>query len=130
MSWVPQQKVLAQPSVGVFMPHCGWNATTEGLSNGIPFLCWPYFADQSMDQSYICDVWRIGYSLERDGNGIIVRDEVKKKVDCLVGDKGVKSRAMELAEMAKKAVDNGGASWQNLNGFIRSFLSAKYYKRG
>ncbi|KAK9052476.1 hypothetical protein SSX86_029105 [Deinandra increscens subsp. villosa] len=46
VSWAPQQKVLAHPSVACFISHCGWNSTLEGLTNGLPFLCWPYFADQ------------------------------------------------------------------------------------
>ncbi|GAY69472.1 hypothetical protein CUMW_289750, partial [Citrus unshiu] len=39
--WAPQQKVLNHPSIACFLCHCGWNSTMEGVSNGIPFLCWP-----------------------------------------------------------------------------------------
>lgn len=119
VSWAPQQEVLAHPSIACFLSHCGWNSTLEGLSNGVPFLCWPYFADQFLNQSYICDIWRTGYSLEQDGGGIISRNEMEK-VDSLIGDVELNARAMELAEKANKSVKKDGVSWQNLNNFIES----------
>ncbi|KAJ0100630.1 hypothetical protein Patl1_21734 [Pistacia atlantica] len=75
--WAPQQKVLSHPSIACFFSHCGWNSTVEGLSNGLPFLCWPYFADQFIDESYICDVWKVGLRFKRDESGIITREEIK-----------------------------------------------------
>ncbi|GFY82942.1 hypothetical protein Acr_02g0011820 [Actinidia rufa] len=59
----PQHKVLSHHSVACFLSHCDWNSTVEGLSNGVPFLCWPYFGDQFLNQSYICDVWKVGLGL-------------------------------------------------------------------
>ncbi|KVI02588.1 UDP-glucuronosyl/UDP-glucosyltransferase, partial [Cynara cardunculus var. scolymus] len=34
VSWAPQQKVLAHPSVACFVSHCGWNSTLEGVTHG------------------------------------------------------------------------------------------------
>ncbi|XP_071927872.1 UDP-glycosyltransferase 83A1-like [Coffea arabica] len=80
-SWAPQQQVLSHPSVACFLSHCGWNSTIEGVSNGVPFLCWPYFADQFTNRSYICDDWKVGLRLEKYGNGIIAQGEVKNKIE-------------------------------------------------
>nr|UHB15538.1 UDP-glycosyltransferase [Paris polyphylla] len=60
VGWAPQHRVLAHPSIACFVSHCGWNSTMEGVRNGLRFLCWPYFADQFFNESYICDVWRTG----------------------------------------------------------------------
>ncbi|CAA2968305.1 UDP-glycosyltransferase 83A1-like [Olea europaea subsp. europaea] len=71
VSWAPQKKVLSHPSVACFISHCGWSSTIEGISNGIPFLCWPYFTDQLFDGSYICDYLKIGLGFNKDDSGII-----------------------------------------------------------
>ncbi|XP_068656723.1 UDP-glycosyltransferase 83A1-like [Aristolochia californica] len=118
VSWAPQQKVLAHPAVACFLSHCGWNSTTEGLSNGVPFLCWPYFGDQFLNKKYICDVWNIGIELKPDENGIITRGEVQKMVKDLLCDEGIKTRAMKMKEMAEEAVSSGGISEKFFDGFV------------
>ena len=59
----------------------------EGVSNGIPFLGWPYFTDQSLNQNYICDVWKIGLGLSKAESGMITREEISSKVEQLLRDK-------------------------------------------
>ncbi|KAE8734498.1 UDP-glycosyltransferase 83A1-like [Hibiscus syriacus] len=76
VSWAPQGAVLEHSSIACFISHCGWNSTIEGVSNGVPFLCWPYFADQFLNESYICDIWKIGLKFERDERGIIGKEEI------------------------------------------------------
>ncbi|PRQ53398.1 putative hexosyltransferase [Rosa chinensis] len=56
VGWAPQQKVLVHPSIACFLSHCGRNSILEGLSNGVSFLCWPYFVDQFLNKSYVCDI--------------------------------------------------------------------------
>ncbi|KAL2504981.1 UDP-glycosyltransferase 83A1 [Abeliophyllum distichum] len=96
VSWAPQQKVLSHPSVACFISHCGWNSTIEGISNGIPFLCWPYFTDQIFNKSYICDYLKIGLELNKDDNGIIRCGEIKNKLERVLGDEGLKERVLDL----------------------------------
>ncbi|KAJ9683123.1 hypothetical protein PVL29_018920 [Vitis rotundifolia] len=118
VGWAPQQKVLSHPSVACFLSHCGWNSTMEGVSNGVPFLCWPYFGDQILNQGYICDVWRVGLGLHPDERGLILGEEIKNKVDQLLMDEKFKARAMELKEMTAHNVKEGGKSHNNLKNFI------------
>ncbi|XP_058070362.1 UDP-glycosyltransferase 83A1-like [Magnolia sinica] len=120
VGWSPQRKVLAHPSIACFVTHCGWNSTLEGLSNGVPFLCWPYFCDQFLNKSYISDVWKVGLGLSSDIKGIISRVEIKGKVDQLVSDEGIRSRALELKDMARKSVGVGGSSSKNFNDFVEA----------
>ncbi|PON83475.1 UDP-glucuronosyl/UDP-glucosyltransferase [Trema orientale] len=110
VSWAPQQKVLGHGSIACFLTHCGWNSTLEGVSNGVPFLCWPYFADQFMNESYICDVWKVGLGFKRDESGIIKQGEIKAKVDQLLGDEEFKARAFKLKELTMNNVMAGGQS--------------------
>ncbi|THG20321.1 hypothetical protein TEA_029456 [Camellia sinensis var. sinensis] len=118
VGWAPQQNVLGHPSVACFLSHCGWNSTMEGLSNGIPFLCWPYFADQFFNQSYICDVWKVELGFNCDENGIIKQGEIKNKVEQLLNDKTFKARALDLKEVVSKSAKEGGCSHNNFNNFI------------
>ncbi|XP_050946013.1 linamarin synthase 1-like [Cucumis melo] len=84
VGWAPQQR--CHPSIACFVNHCGWNSTLESLSNGIRFLCWPYFADQFPNESYICDIWKVGLKLKKDKYGIVTRTEIKEKVEKLIAD--------------------------------------------
>ncbi|KAM5581225.1 hypothetical protein ABKV19_010447 [Rosa sericea] len=118
VGWAPQQKVLSHPSVACFLSHCGWNSTMEGVSNGVPFLCWPYFADQFLNESYICDVWKVGLRFDKNKSGIITKGEIKNKVEQLLGDENYKPRASKLMEMAVTNIKEGGQSSMNFKNFI------------
>ncbi|XP_031095896.1 UDP-glycosyltransferase 83A1-like [Ipomoea triloba] len=124
VEWAPQQKVLAHPSLGCFLSHCGWNSTIEGVSNGLPFLCWPYFADQLFNKSYICDVWKIGLGFDRNENGVIGRQEIENKVEQLFGDENFKARAVDLQAEVLASVKRGGSSYRNFSSFV-NWIKAK-----
>ncbi|KAM5581223.1 UDP-glycosyltransferase 83A1-like [Rosa sericea] len=123
VGWAPQQKVLSHPSIACFLSHCGWNSTMEGVSNGLPFLCWPYFADQLFNEGYICDVWEVGLRFDKNESGIIAKGEIKNKVEQLLGDENYRARASKLKEMAMTNVEEGGQSnkiFKNLIEWIKS----------
>ncbi|WVZ60612.1 hypothetical protein U9M48_010609 [Paspalum notatum var. saurae] len=114
VGWAPQQRVLSHPSVACFVSHCGWNSTMEGVRNGTPFLCWPYFADQFVNQSYICDLWGTGLKVCADERGIVTKEEIRDKVARLLGDEEIKARALSLKSAACASVAEGGSSHQDL----------------
>ncbi|CAA3023207.1 UDP-glycosyltransferase 83A1-like [Olea europaea subsp. europaea] len=118
VEWAPQERVLAHSSVWCFLSHCGWNSTMEGLSLGVPFLCWPYFADQFHNENYICDMWRIGLRLNRDENGLRSRHDIVSKIEMLYCDLHVKANALKLKEMAQGSVTESGSSFKNFESFI------------
>nr|UYE91539.1 putative glycosyltransferase [Anoectochilus roxburghii] len=122
VGWCPQQQVLAHPSIACFISHCGWNSTLEGVMNGVPFLCWPYFCDQFFNQSYICDVWRVGMKMAADENGIYAKEQIRSKVEELVSDVGIKERSMALKEMTRRSLEEDGSSFKNFNDFIDLIL--------
>nr|XP_004306080.2 PREDICTED: UDP-glycosyltransferase 83A1-like [Fragaria vesca subsp. vesca] len=118
VGWVPQQKVLAHPSIACFLSHCGWNSTLEGVSNGVPFLCWPYFADQFLNESYICDIWKVGLRLDKNESGIIAKEEIKNKVEQVLCDKSYSARASKLKELAMINIKEGGQSNMIFKDFV------------
>ncbi|KAF5457660.1 hypothetical protein F2P56_021746 [Juglans regia] len=119
VTWAPQPRVLNHPSIACFLSHCGWNSTIEGLSSAVPFLCWPFFADQITNKMCICDVWKVGVGFDPDDNhGIIRRSEIKKKVDLLFGDDNIRARSSQLRDTVLSTTAEGGRSSKNLNKFI------------
>ena len=137
VGWAPQQKVLSHPSVACFFSHCSWNSTMESVSNGVPFLCWPHFADQFFNESFICDVWNVGLRFNPDQNGIIKREQIKIKIEQVLGDKSVRARALNLkavpSTLSEKVVPlpksyniswNGSRHSQVLRGFFN--LSSRF----
>uniref|UniRef100_A0A453GSV1 UDP-glycosyltransferases domain-containing protein n=1 Tax=Aegilops tauschii subsp. strangulata TaxID=200361 RepID=A0A453GSV1_AEGTS len=74
VSWAPQQEVLGHQAVGGFWTHNGWNSTLESISEGVPMLCRPHFADQMINARYVQEVWKIGFELE----GKLERGEIER----------------------------------------------------
>lgn len=119
VGWAPQQQVLSHPAIACFVSHCGWNSTMEGVCNGLPFLCWPYFADQMFNENYVCDVWRIGLRFEKDVNGIISKDEIVAKVEKILCDRGFKARAILVKDKTLSSIKDEGSSFKNIKDFIQ-----------
>ncbi|CAJ1831115.1 unnamed protein product [Sphenostylis stenocarpa] len=118
VNWAPQRKILDHPAIACFISHCGWNSTIEGVCSGIPFLCCPFFSDQFVNRSYICDVWKVGLKLDKDENGLILKGEIRKKVDQLLENEDIKARSLKLKELSLKNSVKGGQSSKNLEKFI------------
>ncbi len=97
----------------------------EGVANGVPFLCWPYFADQPTNKSIICDIWKVGLGLEKNGDGIVTRDEIRAKVEQLLGNQSIRERALRLMNVATKNTAEGGNSSRNLDSFIKWLGTSK-----
>lgn len=90
----------------------------EGVSNDIPFLFWPFFADQYLNESYICDVWNIGLRFEKDESGIIRKQKIKNKVEQILIYKNYKAMVLDLKEKIVNSVQKG-CSYKNLGNVIQ-----------
>lgn len=94
---------------------------TESLCNGVPMLCWPFFADQQINCRYACDEWGVGLEIcsdvKREEVGILVRE-------LLEGERGVKMkrRALEWKEKVAEAIGFGGSSYLNLSTLVKEVL--------
>ncbi|PRQ53387.1 putative hexosyltransferase [Rosa chinensis] len=118
VAWAPQQRVLSHRSIACFVSHCGWNSIMEGLGYGVPFLCWPYFADQFLNRTYISEIWKIGLGFERDESGFITSREIKNKVEQLLGNGEIKARALDIKKLVMDGIKEGGGSNKNFKDFV------------
>ncbi|XP_058086883.1 7-deoxyloganetin glucosyltransferase-like [Magnolia sinica] len=119
--WCSQEQVLAHPSVGGFLTHCGWNSTVESISSGLAMICWPFFAEQQTNCWFACNEWAVG--MEIDNN--VKRDEVEALVrELMEGEKGkeMKKKALAWKESAEKASKPGGSSYENLDKLVSEIL--------
>jgi len=120
VAWSPQQRVLSHPSVACFVSHCGWNSTMEGVRNGLPFLAWPYFADQFVNQVYICDVWKVGLRADADESGVITKEHIASRIEELISDAGMRERVEAMKKVAHESIDHGGSSHRNFDMFVEA----------
>ncbi|KAL2904705.1 UDP-glycosyltransferase 83A1 [Bienertia sinuspersici] len=119
VEWASQEKVLAHPSIGCFLTHCGWNSVMEGLSNGVPLLCLPCFADQPYTRSCISDGWKVGISLVSHDSKIISAHEIKSKTDELLSRDDLIDNSLKMKEIAKRSVAEEGSSYVAVQDFIK-----------
>ncbi|CAM0954083.1 unnamed protein product [Alopecurus aequalis] len=122
VSWAPQEEVLAHPAVGGFWTHCEWNSTLEGVCDGVPMLCRPYFGDQMGNARYVEHVWRAGLVL----NGELERGNVEVAIRRLMESKegdAMRERAHELRSRADEATAEAGSSRLNIDNLVNHILS-------
>ncbi|KAL0923873.1 hypothetical protein M5K25_004655 [Dendrobium thyrsiflorum] len=130
--WVPQVLILTHPAVGGFMTHCGWNSTLEAVAAGVPMITWPHFSDQFLNEKLVVEVLRTGvgvgvklpsfYHQTQVDGAFVGREKVEMSVRTVMcgGKEGeeTRKRAKELVETARKAMEEGGSSYENLSKLI------------
>lgn len=117
VGWCNQEEVLAHRAIGGFLNHCGWNSTIESIYEGVPMICWPFFAEQPTNCKYLCNEWGMG--MEIGGN--VKRGEVEAMVrELMDGEKGkeMRKRAGEWKDKARAAIMAGCSSYNNFDKLV------------
>ncbi|XWS59596.1 hypothetical protein CRYUN_Cryun08bG0135700 [Craigia yunnanensis] len=134
--WAPQLWILSHPAIGGFLTHCGWNSTLEGICAGVPIIACPLFAEQFFNEKLVVDVLGIGASvgveaavtwgLEEKLGLLMKREQVKQAIDKVMDKSNIgeerRKRAKELGEIANKAIEERGSSYQNMEMLIEFVL--------
>lgn len=125
VKWCPQEKVLMHPAVACFISHCGWNSTLETLVTGVPVIGCPSWTDQPTNAALIANVFRNGVKVSYGEDGIASAEEIERCIrDVMEGPSAeeIKKRAVEIRELARKALREGGSSSNNINQFLSDLV--------
>ncbi|XAR66221.1 7-deoxyloganetic acid glucosyltransferase [Bertholletia excelsa] len=117
VGWAPQEKVLAHPAVGGFLTHSGWNSTLESIVAGVPMICWPYFADQQINSRFVEVEWKLGLDMKDSCDRVTVEKMIRDLMEVRASE--FRRSANRMAEMARKAIGDGGSSSRNLDRLIK-----------
>lgn len=125
VSWAPQSQVLAHPSVGVFVSHCGWNSILESVAGGVPMICRPFFGDQTLNSRMVQDVWRIGIRVE---GGAFTRSGTSSALELVLSREEGKEMRESISGLKERAVDAVGPSGSSTANFETLVEVIKTYK--
>lgn len=97
----------------MFVTHCGWNSVLEGITAGVPMLCWPMYAEQRINKVLMVDDMGVGVEMEGWLEGLVTAEEVETKVRLVMeSEQGRKLRDRVEAhrEATAMAWKDGGSS--------------------
>lgn len=99
--WVPQAKILSNPSTGAFASHCGWGSITESLYYNVPVIAMPIRYDQPINARLVVDAG-VGVEVVKTQNGLFTGEEISKAIGKVFAERGggekMRFRAMKLSE--------------------------------
>uniref|UniRef100_A0A0E0C7K7 Glycosyltransferase n=1 Tax=Oryza meridionalis TaxID=40149 RepID=A0A0E0C7K7_9ORYZ len=104
-SWAPQAKVLRHAATAAFVTHCGWNSTLEGITAGVPLLCWPLYAEQRMNKVFIVEEMKVGVVIDGYDEEMVSAEEVEAKVRLVMESEEGGKLLERLAVARAKAVE-------------------------
>ncbi|KAK6138542.1 hypothetical protein DH2020_027709 [Rehmannia glutinosa] len=103
--WAPQNKILAHPSIGGFVSHCGWSSITESMYFGVPIIAMPMKFEQPINARLVVEAG-VAVEVEKDVNGRFVGEDVAKAINKVTVEKEfcevLRDRAKRLSEKIKE----------------------------
>ncbi|PKA65320.1 UDP-glycosyltransferase 73B5 [Apostasia shenzhenica] len=134
--WAPQLLILNHPATGGFVSHCGWNSSLEAICAGLPIVTWPLNAEQFYNEKLLVEVLKIGvpagssaYTFTAEERPVIKAAAVETAVRRLMGGgeeaEGRRKRARELGEKARRAVEKGGSSYEDVGRLMHEVIDQR-----
>ncbi|KAI3869707.1 hypothetical protein MKX03_011904 [Papaver bracteatum] len=123
-NWAPQIEILAHPSTGGFLSHCGWNSCMESLTMGVPIAAWPMHSDQPWNTVLVTDVLKVGLVVKEweSRSEVISSTMIENAVKKLMVSKDghdMRERAEQLGiDVRSSVISEDGSSNAELNSFI------------
>ncbi|KAI5682836.1 hypothetical protein M9H77_04064 [Catharanthus roseus] len=121
--WAPQVEILAHPTTGGFMSHCGWNSCMESITMGVAIAAWPMHSDQPRNSILITEILKLGLLVKEsaDSEEIVTSRRIENVVKRLMaseeGDE-IRKRAEALGIAIRLSTKEGGVSHRELDSFV------------
>jgi len=93
--WLPQNDILAHPSVKIFITHSGNNGQFEAIYHGVPMVGIPLAGDQLYNAKRL-DHKEYGLSMNLYD---FTADQLLDNIHKILGDKSYKERVMKASEI-------------------------------
>ena len=93
--WLPQNDILAHPSVKLFITHCGNSGQYEAIHHAVPMIGFPIMGDQVYNAKRLV---RKGYGLSMDLHDFTA-DQLLANIHNILGDRLYKERVAKASEI-------------------------------
>jgi len=100
--WLPQNDILAHPSVKLFITHSGNNGQYEALYQGVPMLGFPMHGDQQHNAKRLD---RKGFGLSMNLHDFTA-DQLLDNINTILQDKSYKERITKASEIFRSQVQS------------------------
>jgi hypothetical protein len=120
--WAPQVAILKHPSIGCFISHCGWGSVLESLTNGVPLIAWPLYAEQRMNATFLAE--ELGVAVKTTASlakNVVGREEIASLVKKVILEEQngksniIRDKVREIKASAEEALCHGGSSYTTLS---------------
>ncbi|KAL7080970.1 hypothetical protein ACP275_14G011300 [Erythranthe tilingii] len=99
--WAPQANILAHPSTGAFVSHCGWSSLTESIYYGVPVIGMPMKLNMFIDARMLVDAGAC-VEVPSEENGVFKGENIANVIREVILEEsigqGLRLRARELSE--------------------------------
>ncbi|XP_074340985.1 cyanidin 3-O-galactoside 2''-O-xylosyltransferase FGGT1-like [Apium graveolens] len=119
--WIQQQLILAHPSVGCFVTHCGYGSLSEGLLNECQLVLLPSVGDQFINARMMSRDLKLGVEVEKEEDGMFTRLAVCEAIQLV----------MDIDSKVGKEVKQNHGKFRELllqKGFENSYIDGFFQK--
>lgn len=106
--WAPQRSILAHPSLGAFLTHCGWSSLMEAMQSGVPMLALPLHLDQPLNAKLMVELG-VAIEIPQQGFGNFEGEEVARGIRQVLHSEighGVRNKVEEMADVMRRKGDH------------------------
>ncbi|XP_020217027.1 putative UDP-rhamnose:rhamnosyltransferase 1 [Cajanus cajan] len=90
--WIPQEEILAHPSIGGSLIHSGWGSVIETLQFGLSLVVLPFIIDQPLNARFLVDKG-LAIEVNRNEDGSFTRNDIAMSLrQAMVLEEGKKIR--------------------------------------